>query len=210
MKPEKKEKLAQFHRENIVETAEKLFAQKGIAQTTMDDIAKTADYSKSTIYVYFRSKEEIYYYIIYEHMCSLKELAGEALMDTEFVSCYQRLCDGLVTFYEQYPLYFASIMGKISTTEKDLAEQDILRQIYDVGEEINDRILSLFQKGIKEKVLREDLSILPAAFTLWASIGNLIPFAYEKEAYISKRMQMSRDEFLQYGFGTLLDAVRRR
>ena len=58
---EKKEKLAQFHRQNIMETAENLFAEKRIAQTTMDDIAKNADYSKSTIYVYFKSKEEIIY-----------------------------------------------------------------------------------------------------------------------------------------------------
>ena len=61
MKLEKKEKLAQFHRQNIMETAENLFAEKRIAQTTMDDIAKNADYSKSTIYVYFKSKEEIIY-----------------------------------------------------------------------------------------------------------------------------------------------------
>jgi len=210
MKPEKKEKLAQFHRQNIVETAETLFAEKGIAQTTMDDIAKNADYSKSTIYVYFKSKEEIYNFIVYGHMCRLRELAEEVLHSGTFEACYRHLCRGLVEFYEKYPLYFASIMGKISIAQKDLEEQEVLRHIYEVGEEINDRMLALFRKGMEEKYLRSNIRILPAVFTLWASLGSLIPFAYEKEEYISKRMEMGREEFLRYGFAILLDSVRNR
>lgn len=45
----KKEALVQFHKKSILDTAEKLFSEKGIRQTTMDDIAKAADYSKSTL-----------------------------------------------------------------------------------------------------------------------------------------------------------------
>ena len=60
----KKEKLIRFNKENILETAEMLFSNKGIEKTTMDEIAKRADCSKSTIYVYFDSKEEIYNHII--------------------------------------------------------------------------------------------------------------------------------------------------
>ena len=55
----KREKLKEFHRSNILEVAKKLFLENGFIQTTMDDIAKMADYSKSTLYVYFKSKEEI-------------------------------------------------------------------------------------------------------------------------------------------------------
>lgn len=35
------------------------FAQKGIAQTSMDEIAKSAGIAKGTIYLYFKNKEEI-------------------------------------------------------------------------------------------------------------------------------------------------------
>ncbi|MBD5462568.1 MAG: helix-turn-helix transcriptional regulator [Lachnospiraceae bacterium] len=91
----------------------------------MDDIAKTADYSKSTIYVYFKSKEEIYH------------------------------------------------------------------------------------QGIEEDYLRSDINIIPAVFTLWASLGSLITVAHEKEAYILRRMNMKRDEFLHQGFEMLLNSVRK-
>ena len=54
----KKLALEQFNRDNILTAARELFETKGVQDTTMDDIALQADYSKSTIYVYFRSKEE--------------------------------------------------------------------------------------------------------------------------------------------------------
>lgn len=40
-----------MHREKIVSAASVLFMEKGIAQTSMDDIAKAAGYSKATLYV---------------------------------------------------------------------------------------------------------------------------------------------------------------
>ena len=52
----KKLALEQFNRDNILTAARELFETKGVQDTTMDDIALQADYSKSTIYVYFRSK----------------------------------------------------------------------------------------------------------------------------------------------------------
>ena len=206
----KKEKLIEFNKKNILDAAEELFAEKGIVQTTMDDIAKTADYSKSTIYVYFKSKEEIYHHIVYEHMCRLKEVAKLCLEgEGSFETCYYKLCDRLTVFYEQYPLYFVSTMGNISIDEKDMEESTILRQIYDVGEEINTAMISFYHKGIEENYLRSDINIIPAVFTMWASLGSLITIAHEKEAYILQRMNMKRDEFLHHGFDMLLNSVRK-
>ena len=51
----KRERLAAFNKGNILSAAQALFTQKGVAQTTVDDIAKAADCSKSTLYVYFAS-----------------------------------------------------------------------------------------------------------------------------------------------------------
>lgn len=108
----KKEALVQFHKKSILDTAEKLFSEKGIRQTTMDDIAKAADYSKSTLYVYFKSKDEIYEHIIYSHMCRLKESMEECTRENlDFEQCYFRICAKLSQLYEQYPLYFPAFSG---------------------------------------------------------------------------------------------------
>ena len=47
-------------RERIIEVARKVFAKYGYKKTTMDDIAIGAQKGKSSIYYYFKSKEEIF------------------------------------------------------------------------------------------------------------------------------------------------------
>lgn len=46
-------------RELIIRTARRLFAQQGIGNITMADIAKAAEKSRRTVYTYFQSKEEL-------------------------------------------------------------------------------------------------------------------------------------------------------
>ena len=56
---QKKQKLIEYNKNNIVEAARILFQKNGIVQTTVDDIAREADCSKATIYVYFKNKDDI-------------------------------------------------------------------------------------------------------------------------------------------------------
>ena len=46
-------------RDAIIKVARKLFAQQGIGNITMADIAKAANKSRRTVYTYFQSKEEL-------------------------------------------------------------------------------------------------------------------------------------------------------
>jgi len=55
---DKEEKRCDIARASI-----ELFAHKGIAQTSIDEIAKSAGVAKGTIYLYFKNKEEIIFAI---------------------------------------------------------------------------------------------------------------------------------------------------
>ena len=46
-------------KEHLIKVARKLFAQHGIGNITMNDIAKAANKSRRTVYTYFQSKEEL-------------------------------------------------------------------------------------------------------------------------------------------------------
>ena len=50
-------------RSDIARASIDLFVQKGIAQTSMDEIAKSAGVAKGTIYLYFKNKDEIMFAI---------------------------------------------------------------------------------------------------------------------------------------------------
>ena len=55
-------------REKLIEVARQLFVNKGIENTTMNDIANASDKGRRTIYTYFKNKKEVIidfsYYII--------------------------------------------------------------------------------------------------------------------------------------------------
>jgi len=55
----------------ISTSAKKLFQQYGLHKTTMEDIAKSAGKGKSTLYYYFKSKDEIFDRVIEEEMTDL-------------------------------------------------------------------------------------------------------------------------------------------
>lgn len=54
--------------QNIIEAGKKLFQQFGLKKTTMEDIAKAAGKGKSTLYYYFKNKEEIIDEVIKQEM----------------------------------------------------------------------------------------------------------------------------------------------
>lgn len=52
-------KPAEVRREELMDAAERLFLQKGIAATSVDDIVAAADVAKGTFYLHFDSKETL-------------------------------------------------------------------------------------------------------------------------------------------------------
>src|SRR5437667_8428699 len=56
----KQEVVSEFRCGTILEAARKIFAKKGYEAATVDDVAEAAGVAKGTLYLYFRSKREIY------------------------------------------------------------------------------------------------------------------------------------------------------
>lgn len=67
------------HQNRIADQAEKLFARMGIESTSMDDIAKAAGYSKATLYVYFKNKEDIVSFLTLRSMSALKSVLSDVI-----------------------------------------------------------------------------------------------------------------------------------
>src|SRR5664279_4747302 len=55
-------------RQHIVETAMDVFLANGFADTTMDEIARTARISKHTLYSHFRDKADLFEAVIVQDM----------------------------------------------------------------------------------------------------------------------------------------------
>src|ERR687885_273835 len=70
-------------RERIVQSAIECFSKYGLDRTRMDDIAQTADLSKGTLYLYFKSKEDLFYAICENNLKVLKEQLSQIFVTTK-------------------------------------------------------------------------------------------------------------------------------
>lgn len=67
-------------REKLIEVARQLFLNKGVENTTMNDIAAASDKGRRTIYTYFKNKKEIYNAVVeLQSEILVKELRDIAL-----------------------------------------------------------------------------------------------------------------------------------
>ncbi len=81
----RKERERLRRREDILEAAKKVFAEKGFSGSTLDEIALRAEYGKGTIYNYFSSKEELFLTLVREGLQSFKNTVNQALAPCESV-----------------------------------------------------------------------------------------------------------------------------
>jgi AcrR family transcriptional regulator len=70
-------------RERIVKVSSEIFSQYGFKKTTMEEIARALRKGKSSIYYYFKSKEEIFEAVIDNEAQILKDELSGAIKSTE-------------------------------------------------------------------------------------------------------------------------------
>ena len=102
-----------MRRSDIIEAAERIFFTKGYDLATMDDVAKEAEFSKRTIYVYFNSKEQIYFEIMirgYRLLIGMLKADLEKVKASNAIEKIKQMAETLYKFSCDYPEYFKAIM----------------------------------------------------------------------------------------------------
>lgn len=104
--PSKKEMRQKRTVRQIIDATEILFREKGFEQTTMDDIADRALFSKTTIYKYFNRKEDLYLALAIRAYRKLLQMLSEEL-DGEQSGLEQAISVGKTyfKFAQKYPIY---------------------------------------------------------------------------------------------------------
>jgi AcrR family transcriptional regulator len=89
-----------------VATAEKIFAEQGLAGARMDGIARAAKVNKALLYYYFRSKKELYRFVLEALLSQLRERVGP--QGAGPISPSRRLAaviDNYFDFVQRHPNY---------------------------------------------------------------------------------------------------------
>lgn len=158
-------------RDQIIETASRIFSKYGFRKTTMDEIARLMGKGKSSIYYYFKNKEEIYEAVIDRETEILRRELVRAISQADtpqeklrrFVEVRMRIFSKLSNVYNAIR---TEVVAHLASIEK-------FRQKYD-REEIH-MLQDILQEGVDKGVFRIEDTLLTATAIVTALKGLEVP-----------------------------------
>jgi AcrR family transcriptional regulator len=125
---ERKEREKQQRKQEIIQAAEKVFYSMGVDQATMDDIAAKAELSKGTLYLYFRSKEDLFFEVARKAIGMLNTHTSKAVESSaNAIEKLGAMGKATIEFMQSHPKHMQaiiSIMGS-HTGELELTSGDV-------------------------------------------------------------------------------------
>lgn len=204
----KKQALTEFHRGSILAAAERLFAEKGTEKTTMDDIARVAEYSKATLYVYFQSKEEIINAILLSGMLLLKKKVHEAIEShSDWFQAYDAVCLAIIRFYDENPTAYDAASGALPLGQEGEEIPKGVADILRVNREIDEELAAFLVRGAAEGAVRSQLPPMEAVLLFWSALSGMVRTAEHRERYVQAITGLDRESFLHHGSRLLLAAI---
>lgn len=208
----RKEKEKQIRKDDIIDAAEIIFFSKGYDVATMDDVAKKAEFSKRTVYVYFNSKEQLYFEIMVRGYRILIEMIELAFVDAKNKNAIERIKligDTLYRFNISYPNYFYAIMS-YENGEKDFVDgisDESREECYALGEKIFGYLASALEDGVEEGVIRGEINIIDTAIIIWSFTLGLFNTLIKKRNYIEHYHKRDSQKLLLEGLDMLMMTI---
>lgn len=172
---ERKERERERRRQQIIVAAKRVFSEKGFNKATMEDIAKEAELSPGTLYLYFKNKDELYaslslrilqYLIIrLEHVNGNTDLSASEKIEA--------LIEAMFDVYNFDPLIIINMFHLQSNeTLKNLSEE-MLGEIEELSRKSIGAMATIFEDGIKEGVFI-DRHPVALADIFWSMFSGII------------------------------------
>jgi Transcriptional regulator len=173
---ERREKERENRRSAILKAARKLFFDRGFKSVTVDNIAAKAEVSKGSVYLYFKSKEEIYTQIlINDNIAAFEDLKNK------FSAKEAPAAELLLGFADNYINYFLNDneLFRILMTFMLHADDMILtdEQNSQLLQTTNDNIhfvSEILQKGVDSGEFSPTINIRQAQNAIWGLLNGVI------------------------------------
>jgi len=172
---ERKEREKEQRREEILDAAQRVFFEKGLSIATMDEIAETAELSKGTLYLYYKSKEDLYLAVMMRGMQILLEMLAEVVRSNDSVpKMLIRLRDTYTAYFNNHRDYFR-MMHFLQTPQFHTQVDDEMRKnCGTLNRRVWDLVNGILQRGIDEGILRNNLNPVEVGIILWSSATALM------------------------------------
>jgi AcrR family transcriptional regulator len=199
---ERKEREKERRRQQIIVAAKRVFSDKGFNKTTMEDIAKEAELSPGTLYLYFKNKEELYASLSLRILQYLHIRVSHVINQTELspMQKLDALQDVMFDVYDFDPLIIINMFHlQSSETLKNLTPQ-LLEEIKDLSGKSMQSIAQIFRDGVAQGIFIDQHPVAMAD-TFWALFSGVIlwltskKLINEEKDYLKETLAVAFDVF---------------
>ncbi len=173
---EERRKREKENRKNaILKAARKLFFEKGFKPVTVESIAKKAELSKGSIYLYYNSKEEIYTQILLSDIDKFHERISDLLQNPSSASdVLLKLANIYVDFFlNDRELFRILMIFMLHTSDMNLPE-DLNDHIIKSTNKTIGIIEQVFKYGVERGEFPETLNLRQNRNAVWGMLNGII------------------------------------
>lgn len=128
-------------KQQVIESARELFSKYGYRKVSMDEIARVSGVTKKTIYSYFKDKNELIKFFLYEELDNMKKLVSKIECNSK--SFEETIHDVLVKLMEYR--YNSALLNAFS-------KEDGLLIADECSNILNEAILSEIKSKLEEAI----------------------------------------------------------
>jgi AcrR family transcriptional regulator len=185
---ERKGREKEARREEIVQAAIRVFNAKGLQDATMEEIAETAELSKATIYLYYKSKEDLYLEYMLHGMKKLHRMMRETIeKKTSFIAKVDAMGTVYTDFFEKDIKLFRSMNFYSHAFFHSQVSPEIKEMCQLENESIWDFMNGVFKKGVEEGLMKPDIKPEEATVMLWSNANAILVRIDNENQYWSMR-----------------------
>ncbi len=188
-------------RNAILDAAEAIFFKKSVEQSSMDEVAKKAELSKGTLYLYFHSKEELFHGIVHRGLTILLDMFQKvALGDATGIEKIRDIGRAYFHFSESYPDYAKSMLHheKRDINLKDLENNPNMAKCNADGSKIFTIMQDILLEGIKDGTIDPTIDPVRMSMVLWAHASGIMNLIQMKGDLIKHLSGVDKTAIMEY------------
>ncbi len=192
----------EMRRQDILDAAERVIAKHGWENSDFGKIAERARLSRSLVYVYFPTRDDLFHAVCSRGLADLqRRFATVMATRTTGLELSMAIGRAYYAFSREQPLYFELISQYQAKENKPDEQSDNEGEANQLGGDCLGLLVQAITIGLKDGSIAKSVGDpRPAAVSMWAFTHGLIQIASRKECMLQESFQLNTEQMMEHGF----------